>query len=277
MNIYLTNTYNKEYMKYSLIFLILIFSISVSAAPPITSEFVGDIGLDIQANIFDYYKTNTAAELHIHVFNISNGVLLSNDTTSCEVELTNGTGGVILSGTPVADDNHFKMSRNSSIVTEEGIYGVSIVCNSSGIAGFKTHFFEATSTGNATPENFVIFQGLFIFIIFGITCFFLVMSFSFNEVGFKIFFLVISFIFLMASMIQSFIIMLEYNVSASINSTTLSLIIVMGTIIILLFIYFLIRQTINVLDMFRISRGLKIEENVGLGSSVGGYNTKRAY
>lgn len=149
-------------------FLCMMFLFSfVSAVPPVTTEFVGNEGLSIQANIYDYYKVNTAAEVHIHVFNLTNGAILENDTVTCDVELTNSVGVVLLEGIPTGHDDHFLMIRNASIVTEPGIYSVTIVCTTDGIAGIKTHFFEATITGSilTTPQS-IIYLISFTFLIF---------------------------------------------------------------------------------------------------------------
>ena len=145
---------------------IFLFSF-VSAVPPITTEFVGNEGLNIQANIYDYYEINTGAEVHIHVFNLSNGAILNNDSVTCEVELTNSIGVVLLEGNPPGHDDHFLMIRNASVITEPGIYSVSIVCTTDGIAGIKTHFFQATITGNnLTMAQSMIYLISFSFLVF---------------------------------------------------------------------------------------------------------------
>jgi len=139
----------------------------VSAVPPITTEFIGNKGLNIQANIYDYYEINTESEVHIYVFNLSNGAILNNETVTCEVELTNSVGTVLLEGTPAGHDDHFLMMRNASVVTEPGIYSVSIVCSTDEIAGIKTHFFQATITGNdLTTAQGIIYLISFSFLIF---------------------------------------------------------------------------------------------------------------
>jgi len=122
-----------------------------------------------------------------------------------------------------------------------------------------------------------MFQMGVLIIIFGTACFFLFLSKEMQEVGFKIFFLVLSLVFLMSTMLSAYMIAMDGNVTATTNATTLGLIYVLGAILILIFVYVLIRQTINALDMFKIKKGLKMDTNVGVGSKVGGYNTYRAY
>lgn len=144
-----------------------------------------------------------------------------------------------------------------------------------------TYTYEVTTTGNPTPDGMPMFQMGLIIVIFGISCFLLFLSSSMKEVAFKIFFLITSLIFLMATMLTSYMVSIDGNVAASTNSTTLALVTVLGIIIIIIFVYILIRQTINALDMFKIKKGLAWDaspgSNVGVGRKVAGFDTRRAY
>jgi len=138
-----------------------------------------------------------------------------------------------------------------------------------------TYTYDVTTTGNATPDGMPMFQMGVIIIIFGTACFLLYLSSEMGEVAFKIFFLITSLVFLMATMITAYMVGMDGNVAAATNATTLGLVTVLGIILFIIFIYVLIRQTINALDLFNIKRGRAW--NVGSGGKVGGYNTKRAY
>jgi len=142
-----------------------------------------------------------------------------------------------------------------------------------------TYTYDVTTTGNPTPEGMPMFQMGLIIVIFGIACFMLYLSSSMNEIAFKIFFLLTSLVFLMASMLTAWMVSMDGNVSIATNTTTLALVSVLGSILFIIFIYIMIRQTINALDMFKIRKGLGMTPgyNVGDGSSVAGYNTKKAY
>ena len=74
-----------------MIFVMLMITV-VSAVPPVTSEFVGDVGFDIEANIMDYYKINEGACTQIYVFNKSSGAIMNSDSVSCNVKLTDHNG-----------------------------------------------------------------------------------------------------------------------------------------------------------------------------------------
>jgi len=165
---------------------------------------------------------------------------------------------------------------NSCNITGE--LGEWIIDGHGDIGGTDTIFsytYIVTSTGNPTPEGMPMFQMGLLIIIFGTACFFLYLSMTMGEIGFKIFFLILSFIFLSATMLTGYMVSVDGNVAAATNSTTLSLFIVLGMILIIVFIYILIRQTVNALDLYNIKKGRAWE--VGSGSKVSGFNTKKAY
>ena len=164
---------------------------------------------------------------------------------------------------------------NCSLANQTGTY----IIDGHGDVGGKdtvfTYTYEVTTTGNPTPDGMPMFQMGLIILIFGISCFFLYLSFVMGEVGFKIFFMVTSLIFLTASMLTAYMVSMDGNVAAATNSTTLGLVIVLGMVLVIIFFYILIRQTINVLDSFKINKGLKMEG--GLGRQVMGHDIRKAY
>ena len=156
----------KFFLMFCMIFLIGISF--VGAVPPLTTEFVGTEGLDIQANFQDYYRINEQSTIHIHVFNISNGKQMDNTTTSCSVELTDRNGTTLLEGIPSFENDHFHMTRPATIVTTAGSYGVTIVCNTSNLAGYKTAFFEANILGVGLSDDVGMNFNLEMMFLFGL-------------------------------------------------------------------------------------------------------------
>ena len=169
---------------------------------------------------------------------------------------------------------------NDCNITDE--LGTWIIDGHGDVGGRDTVFsytYDVTTTGNPTPEGMPMFQMGVLIIIFATSCFLLYLSNSMDEVGFKIFFLIISLVFLMATMISAYMISADGNVVAATNTTTLSLIYVLGAILFITFMYIMIRQTVIVLDMFKINKGLKMSPgyNVGSGSKVLGINQRKGY
>jgi len=164
---------------------------------------------------------------------------------------------------------------NDCNITDE--LGTWIVDGHGNIGGTDTVFsytYEVTTTGNPTPEGMPMFQMGVLIIIFGISCFLLYLSFAMKEPFFKIFFMVISLVFLMATVLTAYMISADGNVAVATNTTTLSLVYVLGAILFIIFLYIMIRQTVTVLDMFKINKGLKMTPgyNVGSGQQVIGNN-----
>ena len=128
-------------------FLLVVMLSFVSAKPPVTTEFVGDSNLVVEANVFEYYPINEGATVFIHVFNKSNGVMLDDAEVDCNVELTSKNGSLVFSGVPTFSGHHWVMTRPSTVITERGKYALIIHCNSTSLDGYKTFFFEANGYG----------------------------------------------------------------------------------------------------------------------------------
>jgi len=159
--------------------------------------------------------------------------------------------------------------------SETGLYSFIVFCRNGAQGGFTQNPFRVTANGDYIPEGMPTFMGILVIIIFATACFMMFLSVTMNEVAFKIFFLITSLVFLMATLITGYMVLTDSNVATSIDTTTLGLVVVVGMILFIMFVWILIRQTINALDLYNIKRGKSW--NVGNGSSVGGYNTKRAY
>jgi len=167
--------------------------------------------------------------------------------------------------------NGTSFTYNDCNITDE--LGTWIVDGHGDIEGTDTIFsytYDVTITGNPTPEGMPMFQMGVLIIIFGISCFLLYLSFAMKEPFFKIFFMIISLVFLMATVLTAYMISADGNVAVATNTTTLSLVYVLGVILFIIFLYIMIRQTVSVLDMFKINKGLKMTPgyNVGSGSQV---------
>ena len=131
-----------------LFFIFTFFSFNlISAFKPVTTEFTGEQNYVIEANVFDVYKTNEGACVHIYVFNKSGGNIADSTEVSCRIELSNHNGTNLMVGSPTTHEDHFEMCRPASLITEPDTFGLSIVCNDSYMYGIKTAFFEVTESG----------------------------------------------------------------------------------------------------------------------------------
>ena len=268
-------------MKHKLLILILLIIgfagiVGAPAPPPFTAgEFPS--GYTIEFPDIDYLEQSVNYKFHIHVFNSSNGVYITNTTANCTLHIYNATGSHIVESKMGYDSNllDFKLDVLGGNFSETGLYSFIAFCRNGAQGGFTQNTFMVTSTGKETPLGMPNFLGILVIIIFAMACFMMFLSVTMNETAFKIFFLMVALIFLMATLITGYMVLTDSNVVAAISTTTLGLVTVMGMILFIMFVWILIRQTINALDLYNIKRGKAW--NVGSGSAVGGYNTKRAY
>jgi len=210
-------------------------------------------------------------ELDIEVICINDGYCSA--ASYCNINIIDPDG--ILNVTGQNMTNQISFHNYTIVPIKLGEYKVGGFCKDGAYSKEIDFTFDITTTGGGTPEGVPIFQGLFLLIIFGITCFLLYLSILMNETALKIFFLITSLVFLMATMLFGYMVLTDINSSQAISLPALSLVFVLGIILFIVFIWILIRQTINALDLYRIKKGKAWD--VGSGSSVGGYNTKKAY
>ena len=148
----------------------------------------------------------------------------------------------------------YDFSTPSAVV---GTYIVNTECDVDGVSTPVAYELIVTANGKEVPIGMPTFQGIMLIVIFGISWFMLFLSLRVNEAGPKIFFMGLSFIFIMASIMTAYQVSVEYNVASSLNTTLGGLVFVIGAVLLVIFFYILIRQTIVILDYFKVRRGLK--------------------
>ena len=169
----------RMFVSFLFIFLFLILSISfVSAVPPVSEAFdVQPDGLQIQMASLPYYQVGTGGAGMIHVFNNSNGALLSSTTdpsVSCEAHTLNINGSLLFDQVAKPVEDHFVVTFNSTDITRVGLYSYTVHCNSTEKYGaYVTGYFEVTESGrdgsyNATAIILILILIAYLLIALGI-------------------------------------------------------------------------------------------------------------
>lgn len=188
--------------------------------------------------------------------------------TYCNVtSLTFPNGSLALDNTAMTKDGVEYTYNYTTPNDTTGTYLVNTDCDVDGASTPVTYDLIVTTNGKEIPTGMPTFQGVILLVVFGIAWFMLLLSLKVNEAGPKIFFMVLSLIFIMASVMTAYQVSVDYNVASSLNTTLGGIIFVVGAIILVIFFYILIRQTIVILDYFKVKRGLKW----GGPASVRGY------
>ena len=171
-------------MKKSGIFLLLVvmfmfFSLPlIPAQPPQATQIVINLetGYSIVPPQIFIHEVSQPIHLHFHVFNISNGVRVNNDSVNCSFELFNKSGDHLFQIEELAfTDNEWEIVIREGNFSTLGTYSYITECNDISIGGFISVDFEVTKTGLElkTSESIV-----YLLMIFGVLILFL-LSFYF--------------------------------------------------------------------------------------------------
>jgi len=180
-----------------LIILLLLYSFTVNAAPPIRNVVL-PLGqsLVIEIPIFEYYPFNISNKIHFHIYNYS-GQICTTVTTKCNIHIYNTTNHIV-EDKLFGDSNgyEFYYPLNNSINNRYGIYSVLVDCNKTGGEyGFNEFGFQIV---DFTSKRYPVTNGedtlnFLVFIPYLIAILFLIMAFSFqNNEPFKWFFRLLS-------------------------------------------------------------------------------------
>jgi len=151
------------------LFLIVFSSLALAVAPVLQTAAVNE-GLRIQYPQFTAHKQNTHYDLSVHVINATDGTIITNETTKCQIHIHNFTGDHIYIANLNYDNDHneFKTYINKSYLSILGNYEYIIQCNGSAGGSFVSGSFEITESGEETNEafNFPLIMGIGILIAF---------------------------------------------------------------------------------------------------------------
>ena len=164
-------------MKFSLLFLfffLLVLTPFVSAIPPVQTNINTAIGVQVEFTEIEFIENNQFHLFNAHAFNISNGLELTNDTTSCVFSMFDNVGFHVINEVSMnyeMDAMDWDYNVTATNFTRNGEYEGLIHCNTSTIGGFVSFGFEVTQDGFedvSFPKQFSVIAFGLILIMFGI-------------------------------------------------------------------------------------------------------------
>jgi hypothetical protein len=173
-----------HFFLFTLLFLFLI-PISISVPPFLEQQASTPFteGLIVDYEHFVYYPSGRYLELSFHVYNISTGRMLGNDTISCLLHIYNDTGEIFynLERVKAIDKpTHFIMNVNDTLLLKAGSYAWDIYCNTSYLGGFSSGNAELTQTGGEEPTPNTEDE-YFLYFVFVLAIVILIVSFMKND------------------------------------------------------------------------------------------------
>lgn|SRR3990167_1852038 len=139
--------------KIILISFIIFFSLisGILAQPFNVQEHINTLaGIEVQVLTEKFVKQNQTININVHPFNTSTGLLLTNLTTSCELNVFNYSGIEKLINKRMvydAEQELFNLTINSSTFFDFTYYPFIVHCNSSNVGGFSSGSFLVTRNG----------------------------------------------------------------------------------------------------------------------------------
>ena len=173
---------NKQIPIWICIFILLAFA--VCAVKPATQLSSNVEGLGIEFPRYNTHEQNTYYHIHTHVINLSDGIIITNETTKCFIHLYNISGSHIMEEYMGWDSNglEFELYIGAGNFSNLGDYAYIIQCNGTSGGGFVGGNFEITEDGKDMK----------------------VLSDTTSSVSITIFILVIMFLILYAGLTQDF-------------------------------------------------------------------------
>lgn len=204
------------------------------------------------------YEEDEILDLKIP-FEVNGTIASSGSTCNISIQYPNGTyvrnGNNNMSN---LDNGEFNITLTAEEMATVGNHVWVAACCDEDKCARGTGGFEITRTGKETPDNMPILFAVIILIIYGTSWFFLFLSLKLTEPGPKIFFMLASLIFLIGSIAVSVVFADDNNVTESVSDTVGALLFALGMIFIVVFFYVFIRQTVEVLRLMRIKKGIEM-------------------
>jgi len=232
-------------------FILLLFGILLISSISAAQDSLGTFKLDKDINLYQVCDDCTAVTI---------SSLNAPDSTTILSEVTMST----------TDNKYYNYTAPGEIINQSGVYTLNGYDDTGAVFAVDL---TVTSTGRVTPDGIpFLLAGIFI-IVFGISCFFLVLSSGAVEVGPKIFFFIASLVFLIGSIGIATVVATDSNVSAEINNTMYAIIGSLGLIIFVIIAYIMVKQFVSILEIMNVKKGYSLGPSSQYAYQ--GYNTRQ--
>jgi len=213
---------NKKYiLGIVLLSIFILISFNVVAVPPVQTTFTADQdGLQIEHLRDDNIQINEPLEWHFHVYNQSNGVIMTNASgISCNGDMYNkkGMGVLSLFAEPKGNDWFFNASAGN--FSQAGLFSYQVFCNDSVKGGYLSGTIMVSPTGEEMTESDVLIAFAVIFSSVALSFLFAWFGFKFSESEktfiFSLFFMLMSLVAIIYMLFTSYVFVRDilFNVS----------------------------------------------------------------
>jgi len=160
--------YKKYMLGFVFLFIFLAMSFNGLAVPPVQTTLVGSgtTGLVIEYIEDNNFKIDTGMEYHFHVYNLTNGVLMTGDSgISCQGHMHSKDGKRQTTLTAETYNEGWYFNASGGNFTEPGLFPYQIHCNDSVKGGFVSGTIILSQSGEETTEQEAMIMGFLFFVI----------------------------------------------------------------------------------------------------------------
>jgi len=200
---------------------------------------------------YDTHEKNTSYEL----------VVTSNNATTCNLSYIQTPDGTltIYNNEMTKDGQTFYQNVTQGNFTKVGATCMGISCTDGTNNEVGNKCLDVTLSGIDPDSSDHTISLAFLFIIFGIAAVFLFLAFKVESPGVKIFFILASFVFLIGSLIMSYVVAFDSNMTMRINNTIVAMIWAFGFIFFTVLAYIMINQIKTAVSSIRENKGYEVE------------------
>ena len=137
----------------------------VCAVPPVTTVQSFAQGYVIEYAPKDYAETNHNYTVNFFVRNISNGVLINNDSTNCTFYMANSYGELLLQSNVTYSNGYWHTFIDKGNFSTSGIFPYGIACEGENLGGEATGAWEVNAVGYGLTTAAAIFDFIGIVIL----------------------------------------------------------------------------------------------------------------
>lgn len=139
---------------------------NVSAVPPVSQIQQFAEGYSIEGSPQEIIKQGRDFQYNFFVYNISDGLPISNKTTKCFFYMANDSGTVkTYAEVMYFPENYWGVLLNKANFTTLGFHPYGVKCNSSDLGGAFVSYFDVTMNGKAHPSDLVIVLFIIAFVV----------------------------------------------------------------------------------------------------------------
>jgi len=199
------------------------------------------------------YPAETEVDLKVPCYN--NNTYCTSSSV-CNLTVITFDGTLLLNNVLMTQNTAYhNYTLNVSDTEKTGEYRASIVCDDGGVLGYSTFPYIITPTGKSTTVSSAIVQGLILFLMFGVTLFFLLFARTTETPGVKLFFNVISYITMLLTVGTAYILLQSSEIQSNVSTTVSGLLFIVAIVFVVIMFYIMINQTKHVLQLLQIKKG----------------------